>query len=68
MRIKRLYYATEDPKGGAISSGVRFFDQETCLHKPEVYYPFEEEKAQTILKDFAQKSYDNILPVKNRHS
>jgi len=53
-RIRRLYYAAEDAKGGAISSGVRFFDAETCLHKPEFYYPFEEERAAKMLKDFAK--------------
>ena len=52
-RIRRLYYACEDKKGGAISSGIRFFDSPTCLHKPEYYYPFDEAKAQKILQDFA---------------
>ena len=26
-RIKRLYYALEDPKGGAVSNNIHFFDQ-----------------------------------------
>ncbi len=36
-RIRRLYYGTADPKGGAVESGVRFFEQATCHHRPEVY-------------------------------
>ena len=31
------YYAAYDPKGGAVDNGVRFFDQPTCHHAPEVY-------------------------------
>lgn len=54
-RIRRLYYALEDEKGGAISSGVRFFEAKTCLHKPEFYYPFKEERAAKMLKDFARR-------------
>lgn len=36
-RIRRLYYGARDEKGGAVHSGVRFFDQASCLHKPEIY-------------------------------
>src|ERR1700751_2119102 len=34
-RIRRLYYGATDSKGGAVESGVRFFDAPTCHHQPE---------------------------------
>jgi tRNA(Arg) A34 adenosine deaminase TadA len=36
-RLTRLYYAAEDPKGGAVAHGPRLFAQSTCHHRPEVY-------------------------------
>ncbi|MEM6603528.1 MAG: nucleoside deaminase [Pseudomonadota bacterium] len=51
-RIKRLYYALEDEKGGAISNGVRFLDHKNCLYKTEYYYGFEAEKSKKIIDDF----------------
>lgn len=32
-RISRLVFAAEDPKGGAVLHGPKFFDQPTCHHK-----------------------------------
>jgi tRNA(adenine34) deaminase len=51
-RIRRLYYGTADPKGGAVDSGVRFFVAPTCHHRPEVYGGISESEAATLLKDF----------------
>jgi tRNA(adenine34) deaminase len=51
-RIRRLYYGTDDPKGGGVESGVRFFTQPTCHHAPEVYSGLSATDAATILKDF----------------
>ncbi|WP_375705173.1 nucleoside deaminase [Bartonella sp. AA86SXKL] len=57
-RIRRLYYATNDPKGGAIENGPRFYQQPTCHHKPEIYSGFKEKEAAQLLKDFfIQKRY-----------
>ena len=36
-RIRRLYFGAADPKGGAVDSGVRFYDSAACHHRPEVY-------------------------------
>jgi tRNA(Arg) A34 adenosine deaminase TadA len=36
-RIERLYYAADDPKGGAVAHGPRLFGQSTCHHRPDVY-------------------------------
>ncbi len=35
-RIGRLVFAARDPKGGAVVSGVRFFDQPTCHWRPDI--------------------------------
>ncbi|WP_417616781.1 tRNA adenosine(34) deaminase TadA [Parasphingorhabdus sp.] len=57
-RIKRLYYAAEDPKGGAVDSGVRFFDAPTCHHKPDVYAGLESERSAKLLLDFFRPRRD----------
>jgi tRNA(adenine34) deaminase len=51
-RIRRLYYGALDPKGGAVDSGVRFFNSPTCHHTPDVYPAVGEDKAGTLLRDF----------------
>jgi tRNA(adenine34) deaminase len=51
-RIRRLYYGAPDPKGGAVESGGRFFDQPTCHHRPEVYGGIGESEAAALLRDF----------------
>ncbi|MBB6012956.1 tRNA(Arg) A34 adenosine deaminase TadA [Aquamicrobium lusatiense] len=51
-RLRRLYFAATDEKGGAVVSGVRFFAQPTCHHSPDVYSGLGETEAATILKDF----------------
>lgn len=51
-RIRRLYFGAEDPKGGAVVSGVRFFGDPTCHHAPEVYGGIGEAEASDLLKAF----------------
>ena len=51
-RIRRLYYGASDPKGGAVESGVRFFAQPTCHHRPEVYSAVGETEAARLLREF----------------
>eukprot|EP01031_Cornospumella_fuschlensis_P021627 gene21627-26499_t len=51
-RIRRLYYGAEDPKGGAVDSGVRFYGSPTCHHVPDVYSGLAEREAADILRDF----------------
>ncbi len=53
-RIRRLYYGAIDPKGGAVESGTRFFEQATCHHPPEVYSGLEEDVSGALLKGFFQ--------------
>jgi tRNA(adenine34) deaminase len=51
-RIHRLYYAASDPKGGAVEHGARVFEQEQCLHRPEVYSGIGEAEAADLLRGF----------------
>jgi tRNA(adenine34) deaminase len=51
-RIRRLYFAAFDPKGGAVESGVRFFGQPTCHHAPDVYSGVGEREAALMLRAF----------------
>lgn len=51
-RFARLYYAADDPKGGAVAHGPRLFGQPTCHHRPEVYSGIGEGEAAGLLRDF----------------
>ncbi|WP_018700461.1 nucleoside deaminase [Amorphus coralli] len=51
-RIRRLYFAASDPKGGGVEHGPRVFDQPTCHHAPEVYGGIGESEAAALLRDF----------------
>ncbi|GLK67698.1 nucleoside deaminase [Hansschlegelia plantiphila] len=51
-RIRRLYYGADDPKGGAVTSGVRLYGQPTCHHAPEVYPGFAERESAELLRSF----------------
>ncbi|WFU09632.1 nucleoside deaminase [Rhizobium sp. CB3090] len=54
-RIRRLYYGAEDPKGGGVDNGVRFYRQPTCHHAPDVYSGMAERNAADILREFFQQ-------------
>lgn len=51
-RLAKVYYAASDPKGGAVEHGARVFEQEQCLHRPEVYAGIGEAKAAELLRAF----------------
>lgn len=51
-RIENLYFGATDSKGGAVVSGVRFFEQPTCHHRPQVHPGLLENECSQILKDF----------------
>jgi len=51
-RIRRLYFAAYDPKGGGIEQGAAFFAQKTCHHAPEIYGGIMENDAARLLQDF----------------
>jgi tRNA(Arg) A34 adenosine deaminase TadA len=51
-RLRRLYFAAADLKGGAVENGVRFFNSPTCLHAPEVYSGIGAIAATALLQNF----------------
>ncbi|HXL98632.1 MAG TPA: nucleoside deaminase [Rhizomicrobium sp.] len=51
-RVARLVFAAEDPKGGAVLHGARFFDQPTCHHRPVVSRGGDAQAAGEMLKEF----------------
>ena len=51
-RIKELRFAAEDPKGGGVVHGARFFTQQTCHHRPDVLGGIGEEESAALLRAF----------------
>ncbi len=51
-RIRRLYYAAADPKGGGVEHGPRIFNQPTCHHAPDLYAGLCETEAALLLRNF----------------
>ena len=53
--IRRLYYAAEDKKSGAVEYGSRVFSHATCHHKPEIYGGIMASESALLLKNFFAK-------------
>ncbi|WP_293904907.1 tRNA adenosine(34) deaminase TadA [Phenylobacterium sp.] len=53
-RIGRLVFGAEDPKGGAVVNGPRFFDQPTCHWRPLVEGGVLADESSAVLKGFFQ--------------
>lgn len=51
-RFGRVVFGATDAKGGAVISGVRFFDTPTCHHKPEISHGIMADKCGEILKAY----------------
>jgi tRNA(Arg) A34 adenosine deaminase TadA len=51
-RIGRLVYGADDPKGGAVAHGPRFFDQPICHWKPVVQGGVLADESATLLRGF----------------
>lgn len=51
-RIRRLYFAADDPKGGAVENGVRLYASPSCHHAPEVYGGLRASEAAGLLREF----------------
>lgn len=51
-RIARLVFAAEDPKGGAILHGPKFFEQPTCHWRPEIARGAYADESAALLKEF----------------
>ncbi|UYN99515.1 MAG: nucleoside deaminase [Devosia sp.] len=58
VRLRRVYFAAEDIKAGAVENGVRLFDQPTCHHHPEVISGLSSARAESLLQDFFRKLRD----------
>jgi tRNA(Arg) A34 adenosine deaminase TadA len=59
-RIGRLVYAADDPKGGAVAHGPRFFAQPTCHWRPEVTAGVRAEEAAELLRAFFKARREEI--------
>jgi tRNA(Arg) A34 adenosine deaminase TadA len=51
-RIGRVVFGAEDPKGGAVVHGPRFFEQPTCHWSPEVAGGVLADESAALLKGF----------------
>ena len=51
-RVAKLVFAAEDPKGGAVLHGPRFFEQPTCHHRPEIARGRGADESALLLKTF----------------
>lgn len=51
-RLDALRFAAEDPKGGGVVNGSRFFSQPTCHHRPDVLGGIGEDEAAAQLRSF----------------
>ncbi len=51
-RLRRLYFGAEDKKAGAVENGVRFFDSQSCNHRPEVISGIGAEASAELLRKF----------------
>ncbi len=51
-RLRRLYFGAYDEKAGAVESGVRFFYQQSCHHKPEIYGGLSANASNNLLRAF----------------
>ena len=53
-RINHLFFGAYDEKGGAIVNGIKFYDQPTCHHRPQVTCGILEDECSALLKQFFQ--------------
>lgn len=51
-RIANLYFGATDEKGGAVVSGVKFYESKTCHHRPAVQGGILEQPCSELLKTF----------------
>ena len=51
-KIKNIYFASTDEKGGAIVNGIKVYENAKNLYKPKVFYGYLKEESSEILKKF----------------
>jgi tRNA(adenine34) deaminase len=54
-RLRRVYFAAEDFKAGAVENGVRLFQQPTCHHRPEVIGGISAARSEAMLVEFFRR-------------
>ncbi|MBE6443190.1 MAG: nucleoside deaminase [Alphaproteobacteria bacterium] len=59
-RIKNLYFGAFDEKGGAVVNGIKFYEQPTCHHRPNVFGGILEDECSKILKKFFKNKRNKI--------
>lgn len=67
-RIARVVYGAEDVKGGAVDNGVRFFEQPSCHHKPQVRGGVLAAQGSRLLKDFFKARRADKKHMKRQNS
>ncbi len=60
-RIGRLVFGAEDPKGGAVIHGPRFFQQPTCHWRPEVLAGVLAQESEAMLKAFFRERRGRLI-------
>ena len=51
-KIKNIYFSAPDEKGGAVVNGVKLYNTQKNLYKPNYNYGYFEKDTSKILKDF----------------
>ena len=51
-RINRLYFGASDQKGGGVENGVRYFEDASCHHAPQVHGGLQAELGASLLRGF----------------
>ena len=64
-RIGRLVFGAEDPKGGAVANGPRFFEQPTCHWRPQAEGGLLAEESSALLKGFFRARRKDARPDRN---
>ena len=54
-RVEALRFGAEDPKGGGVENGVRYYNSPTCHHRPDVLGGIGETEAAGQLRAFFEE-------------
>jgi len=62
-RIGRVIFGANDPKGGAVEHGPKFFDQATCHWRPQVTSGIMEAECGDLLRNFFRERRKGASPA-----
>lgn len=57
-RMKKVYYGTSDPKGGALGSSYHLYEQKNLNHHPETEGGILQEECKHLMKSFFKERRD----------